>query len=180
MRAIFPKLNLSKSLYIKGLQCEKALWLKKYKIEVLTPPGAHLQAVFATGNEVGAIACELFPGGKEVPFKGTSFEEKIALTQKWLSEGVKNIYEATFKYDDILIMIDILHQKEDGSFEIYEVKSSTWHSNMTIDGIYNYVHDVSVQYYVLNALGFKISDCYITLLNTDYVRGAELELKELF
>ena len=53
---------LSKSLYTKGLQCEKALWLKKYKPEVLTPPGAHLQAIFATGNEVGAIACELFPG----------------------------------------------------------------------------------------------------------------------
>ena len=81
MRTIFPKLNLSKSLYTKGLQCEKALWLKKYKPDVLTPPGPHLQAVFATGNEVGAIACELFPGGKEVPFKGTSFKEKIALTQ---------------------------------------------------------------------------------------------------
>ena len=180
MRAIFPKLNLSKSLYTKGLQCKKALWLKKYKPEVLTPPGAHLQAVFATGNEVGALACELFPGGKEVPFKGTSFKEKIALTQNWLSEGVTNIYEATFKYDDILIMIDILHQKEDGSFEIYEVKSSTWHSNKSIDDIYNYVHDVSVQYHVLNGLGYNVSDTFITLLNTDYVRGSEIDIKKLF
>jgi len=59
MRSIFPKLNLSKSLYTKGLQCEKSLWLKKYKPEVLTPPGEHLQAVCATGNEVGALACTL-------------------------------------------------------------------------------------------------------------------------
>ena len=180
MRNALPKLNLSKSLYTKGLQCKKSLWLKKYKPEVLTPPGAHLQAVFATGNEVGALACELFPGGKEVPFKGTSFKEKIALTQNWLSDGVTNIYEATFKYDDILIMIDILHQKEDGSFEIYEVKSSTWHSNKSIDDIYNYVHDVSVQYYVLNGLGYNVSDTFITLLNTDYVRGSEIDIKKLF
>ena len=34
MRSAFPKLNLSKSLYTKGLQCKKALWLKKYKIVV--------------------------------------------------------------------------------------------------------------------------------------------------
>ena len=48
------------------------------------------------------------------------------LTKQWLSEGVKDIYEATFQYDGVLALVDILHKKEDGSFEIYEVKSSTW------------------------------------------------------
>jgi hypothetical protein len=67
MRSVFPKLNLSKSLYTKGLQCKKALWLKKYKPQVLTPPSAQIQAVFETGNEIGDLACGLFPGGKEVP-----------------------------------------------------------------------------------------------------------------
>jgi hypothetical protein len=27
MRSVFPKLNLSKSLYTKGLQCKKANWI---------------------------------------------------------------------------------------------------------------------------------------------------------
>ena len=107
MRNAIQKLNLSKSLYTKGLQCEKALWLKKYSPEVLTPPSLQLQAVFKTGNEVGELACDLFPGGKEVPFKGTSFKEKISLTQKWLNEGVQTIYEATFSFDDTLVMVDI-------------------------------------------------------------------------
>ena len=127
------KLNLSKSLYTKGLQCGKALWLKKYSPEVLTPPSPQLQAVFKTGNEVGKLACDLFPGGKTIPFKGTSFKEKISLTNEWLNEGIQTIYEATFSFDDILVMVDILHQNENGSFEMYEVKSSTWRQELLFE-----------------------------------------------
>ena len=180
MRNAIQKLNLSKSLYTKGLQCEKALWLKKYRPEVLTPPSPQLQAVFKTGNEVGELACDLFPGGKEVPFKGTSFKEKISLTQKWLNEGAQTIYEATFSFDDILVMVDILHQNENGSFEMYEVKSSTWNEGKSIDDIYKFIHDISIQYYVLTNLGYDVSDTFITLLNTDYVRGSEIDLNGLF
>ena len=176
MKNTLPKLNLSKSLYIKGLQCKKALWLKKYKPEVLTPPSDHLLAVFEIGNEVGDLACKLFPEGKEVPYKSN----KIELTQKLLNEGIKDIFEAAFEFDDILVLVDILHQKKDGSFEIYEVKSSTWNQKKTIDDIYKYIHDVSVQHYVLNKLGYNVSDCFITLLNTDYVMGPNIDYKGLF
>ena len=43
-------MTLSKSLYTRAIQCPKALWLKKYKPSVLTPPDASIQAVFETGN----------------------------------------------------------------------------------------------------------------------------------
>jgi len=49
-------MNLSKSLYTKAIQCPKALWLKKYKKEVLTPPDESAQAIFDTGNIVGDLA----------------------------------------------------------------------------------------------------------------------------
>jgi len=39
-------MNLSKSLYTKGIQCPKALWLKKYKLSVLTPPDEQAQVTF--------------------------------------------------------------------------------------------------------------------------------------
>ena len=77
-------------------------------------------------------------------------------------------------------MIDIFHQKEDGSFEIYEVKSSTWNQNKSIDDIYKYIHDVSIQYFVLTGLGYNVSNTFITLLNTDYVRGSEIDINALF
>lgn len=167
------KMRLSKSLYIRGLQCTKSLWLKKYKKDVLTPPDGSVEAIFETGNEVGALACQLFPEGKEVPYENTSFEEKTALTKKWIDESATNIYEATFAYDDIVVMVDILHINSDGTLEIYEVKSSTEVKPVYLD-------DVSIQQYVLNGLGYTVKSANVVHINNKYVRGDELEVEKLF
>jgi hypothetical protein len=89
-------MNLSKSLYTKGIQCPKALWLKKYKPSVLTPPDESALAVFETGNVVGDFACQLFPNGKEVPYS-KNYDDMTAITKQWLDDGLENIYEATFR-----------------------------------------------------------------------------------
>jgi len=166
-------MKLSKSLYTRGLQCSKSLWLKKYKKEVLAKADKSALAVFKTGDEVGELACELFPNGKEIPFDGTTFEEKINLTKKWMDEGLQNIYEATFQYDDILVMVDILHINDDNSVEIYEVKSSTSVKNVYLD-------DASIQYYVLNGLGFDVKKISIIHINNNYIRDEKLEIDKLF
>ena len=114
VNTIKPKLSLSKSQYTKGLQCNKALWLKKYNPEVLTAPDDIKKAIFEAGNEVGGLACELFPGGKEVQYT-KDYEQMIRQTKEFISEGVKDIFEATFQYDNILVMVDVLHQNDDGS-----------------------------------------------------------------
>ena len=185
MKKLNPKLSLSKSLYTSGLQCKKSLWLKKYKKETLTPPDANQLARFAKGNEVGDLACKLFPGGKEVRFDSKDYDGMQQLTKQWLSEGVKDIYEATFQYDGVLALVDILHKNEDDSFEIYEVKSSTWSDSKKNDSeqqqkLATYIQDASIQYYVLNGLGYDISDTFITLLNKDYVREDNLDIQKLF
>ncbi|MGB5867201.1 MAG: DUF2779 domain-containing protein, partial [Arcobacteraceae bacterium] len=164
-------MNLSKSLYTKGIQCPKALWLKKYKPSVLTPPDEQAQAIFETGNIVGDLACKLFPDGKEVPYT-TNYDEMIFTTKDWIEEGVSNIYEATFSYEGILIMVDILKVEDDG-VSIYEVKSSTEVKDI-------YLHDVSIQYYVLQNLGFNIKSASVVHINNEYVRGESLELDKLF
>jgi len=174
------KFNLSKSLYTRGLQCSKSLWLKKYKKDVLTPPDASAQAVFETGNVVGALACKLFPDGKEIPFKGTTFDEKIELTQKWMDEGIETIYEATFKYEGVLVMVDILHKAANGNWQIYEVKSSTWNEKKSLKDIQKYINDASIQYYVLNGIGLQIEKTSITLLNSTYIYRDHLDIEALF
>ena len=166
-------MNLSKSLYTRGLQCIKSLWLKKHKQGVLTPPDSTAEAIFETGDKVGALARKLFPNGEKIEFHGSTFEEKIALTQKHIKDGIRNIYEATFEFDDVLVMIDILHINEDGSVEIYEVKSSTEVKDVYLD-------DVSIQYYVLNGLGYEIKKTNIIHLNNKYIRGDKLEIEKLF
>ena len=76
-------MNISKSLYTKGIQCPKALWLKKYKPSVLTPADESALAVFETGNIVGDFACQLFANGKEVPYS-KNYDEMITTTKQYL------------------------------------------------------------------------------------------------
>ncbi len=152
-------MNLSKSLYTKGIQCPKALWLKKYKPSILTPPDESAQAIFDTGNIVGDFACQLFPNGKEIPYS-KNYDEMIITTKQWLDEKVENIYEATFNFFGILVMVDILTILND-EVSIYEVKSSTEVKDI-------YLHDVSIQYYVLKNLGFKIKSANVIHINNEY------------
>ena len=166
-------MKLSKSLYTRGLQCSKSLWLKKHKPKVLSNPGTAQKGVFATGDKVGELACELFPDGREIPYDGTTFDEKIALTKEWLDDGLTNIYEATFEYDGVLVMVDILHVNNDGSVEIYEVKSSTGVKDVYLD-------DASIQHYVLNGLGYDVKKTSIVHINNKYVRADKLEIDKLF
>ena len=165
-------MKLSKSLYTRAIQCQKSLWLKKHNKDVLTPPNAAAQAIFQNGNEVGDLACKLFPNGVEIPYLNTTFQDKINLTQEYINQGTQNIYEATFEFDGILIMIDILNIK-DNSVIINEVKSSTQVKDI-------YLHDASIQYYVLNGLGYDVKKVNIIHINNEYVRDEELDINQLF
>ena len=164
-------MTLSKSLYIRGLQCKKSLWLKKKKPEVLQAPDDGAQAVFDTGTSVGELACELFSGGSRIEYTG-DFNAQMAKTKELIERGTKVIYEATFCFDGILVMVDILCICED-SLVINEVKSSTSVKDVYID-------DASIQYYVISSLGYKVSGVNIIHIDNSYVRGEKLELEKLF
>ena len=165
-------MNLSKSLYTRGVQCPKALWLKKYNKGVLTPPDATALARFETGNIVGDLACNLFPNGKEVVYDANNFNGMVEITKQWMAEGLEHIYEATFLYKGILVLIDVLKYSPDG-VEIYEVKSSS-----SVKDIY--LHDVSIQKYVLEQLGYKVISSNVIHIDSSYVRGDALDLNGLF
>jgi len=165
-------MNLSKSLYTKGIQCPKALWLKKYNKEVLTPPDTTALVRFETGNIVGDLACDLFPNGKEVIYDASDFNGMVETTKQWVDEGLEHIYEATFLYEGILVLVDVLRCTSDG-VEIYEVKSSS-----SVKDIY--LHDVSIQKYVLEQLGYNVISSNVIHIDSSYVRGDELDLNGLF
>ena len=175
------KIPLSKSLYLNGLQCQKYLWLKTYKKEKLQQPDAKLKRIFLTGDKVGEKACALFPGGMAIKYdKAIPDSERIELTKKYITDEVKTIYEATFKHNGVLVMVDILNLDNEGNYEIYEVKSSTWNSNKKLEDIDTYIKDISIQYYVLNGCGLKISKACVTLLNGEYIREEKENLDNLF
>ena len=117
-------MRLSKSQYIRGLQCHKALWLYRNRRDLMPAADANRLAVFATGHEVGELAKALFPGGTEIEFDAGNFDAMIERTAALINSGTDVIYEATFGNGDLLVMADILVRAGD-HWDFYEVKSST-------------------------------------------------------
>lgn len=164
-------MNLSKSRFIKGMQCQKLLWLLAHKKDALSPPSKEQMQIFSIGNEVGELACELFPNGARIHFcDGISHNAKR--TKELLDSGTSVIYEATFIYEGIVVMVDILQNTPQGLI-INEVKSSTSVKEV-------YIYDLSVQHYVITHCGYSVKEANLIHLNTDYKRGESLDLVKLF
>jgi len=99
--------HLSKTLYMRGLQCPKSLWLDRRQPEVRTAPPPDLIARWKAGTEVGVYAQLLFPGGVEVPFDGHTKVQQLAQTKELLAKGAQTIYEATFSHEGVFVRADI-------------------------------------------------------------------------
>lgn len=165
---------LSKSSYILGKQCQKALWLKAKRPGVLAAPPKASENILYTGRSVGELARQLFPEGFLLPYEGTTLSEKVALTRAKIAEGFITIYEATFEFCGVIVMVDILHNGQNG-WELYEVKSST-----SINDVY--LDDIALQYFVLSGSGLRVSRSAVIHLNKNYTLGstAKVDLDELF
>jgi hypothetical protein len=167
-----PNIYLSKSLFIRGLQCHKSLYLHKYHPELRDEISEEQEALFQTGFEVGKYARRLFPGGVEIPYDETSYDSQIQKTQDEIRNGTKTIYEAAFSYDNIFVKVDVLHKDHEG-WKIFEVKSST-------EIVPIYLDDAAVQYYVLNGAGLPVSKVFLAHINNQYVRDGEIDPRGLF
>jgi Domain of unknown function(DUF2779) len=163
---------LSKSLYTRGLQCYKSLYLDRHRPELRAVPSAALKDLWATGNEVGIFAQLLFPGGVNVPYDGLGKEEQIARTREEIDRGSRAVYEAAFSFDDVFVKADIL-VFDRGYWDLYEVKSAT-----AVKA--HYMDDAAVQYYVLSGSGLPMHKAYLVHVDNRYVRRGEIVPEELF
>ena len=167
-----PSLYLSKSLYMTGLQCHKALWLHKHRSELKDEVSPEQQAMFASGAEVGRYAQELFPGGVLVPYGDLSHSQQLAMTQNAISNGAPTIYEGAFSHNGVFIKADIFHLGPDG-WELYEVKSSASPKEHCPD-------DIAIQHYVIFGTGLHLAKAYLVHINTSYVRQGPIDVRQLF
>ena len=175
--------QLSKSKYAKYCQCPKCLWMSVYKPEeeVIDP---NSEARFENGTEVGDLAMGLL--GDYVDVTTTKEDGKLDLkamlekTQQLMDSGTENICEASFSYDGNYCAVDILHRTDDG-WAIYEVKSTSFPEfNGKPAKLEKYLPDVAYQKWVLTKCGINVTGVYLVCLNSDYVRGKELDLQQLF
>ena len=135
---------LSKSKYIRGLQCERGLWLEVHNPRLARYPAATL-ARFRQGRDFERRFKETFPHGIDISRRlQGNIMQYPELTARLLSQaGDVVLFEAGFVYDGVLVLADVLHKQADGTITVYEVKDSTHVSD-------TFRHDVAVQHYVIS------------------------------
>lgn len=164
---------ISKSTFLRGMQCEKSMYLHRRHPDLGDQISEDQQAIFTQGTNVGILAQQLFPRGVDMrPRDNSAIGEAIWKTKEHIQSGEKVIYEAAFRCKNALAFVDILVKEERG-WHIYEVKSSS-----RIDVVH--VLDAAFQLNLLLNLGLDVCDVSIVHINTQYVRMGELDVRELF
>lgn len=158
---------------MRGLQCDKALFLYRYYPQLRDPiPPARLAAL-NRGHDVGFLARQLFPGGIDATVgSGPRSAEAVERTRELMANGTSVIYEAAFVYNEVLVLADILVRNGE-HWEVYEVKSALRLSMAN-------QQDAALQYYVIAGSGVPVSELALVHLNGSYVRNGALELPQLF
>jgi hypothetical protein len=164
---------LSKSTFMRGCQCSKALWLYKHKPELRGEISSSQQAIFDQGTNVGKLAEQLFPNGVDARPKDTfSYQQSLIDTQQYIADSHSVIYEAAFEHQQVLAALDIL-VRNNGKWHAYEVKSSTEVKE-------TYLQDAALQYYIITQSGLPLANISIVYINNQYVKQGSLDIKKLF
>lgn len=167
------ELPLSKSQYTKGIKCTKRLWLYRERRHLATKPSPVQDAIFTQGHQIGVLAHQLFPGGVLISEDQKDPEGALRSTAKAMNAGAPAIYEAAFRFEDLLIRADIVARNEDGTWDLYEVKSSTKVKP-------EHLPDVAIQKYVLLGAGLPLRRCHLVHLNNQYRRRDPVVVRDLF
>jgi len=147
-------ITLTKTDFLKYLSCDKSLWLQKNK-----------------------------PSSYIVP-KKSIYEEKLSdegykvqnELQKYLNNKPdSNQYSFEISYETpngLFSIADIIKDNQDGTVNLYEVKSSGKIND-------NHIIDATFQTITMENSGTTVKDIYIVHINKDYVRGDQLDISQM-
>ena len=143
--------RLTKSKFIRGLQCEKALYLDVYKPQLAYYPPETLER-FRKGRDFEAKVKSLFPNAIDVSRQlGRQIGKYPELTATLLAQsGEVNLYEAGFVHNEVLVLADVVHKDADGNIAVYEIKNS-----LSVKDVFR--RDVNIQHYVISHCIEKLS-----------------------
>lgn len=148
--------QLTKSLVLSGLQCEKRLWIEHHKPEALEELSSSQQRMIDQGVLVGEYARMCFSEGVLID---TSGRAAILETQKAINSGAPFIFEAEFQYNDVTVRCDILERTPQNKWQLVEVKSTTKFDEN--------VHkpDIALQWLVAEKCGLDVESVHLMYLN---------------
>ena len=169
-------MTLTKTDFLCGHQCAKALYLRKHGERLGIAPdalSASAQLLVYQGHDVGKLAQQRFPGGVNLlETVGFDMARRIEETRWQLAEDADVLYEAVLEYAGSVCAVDVLVR--DGSeWRVHEVKSGT-----SVED--HHVLDAAFQHWVLTRAGLNIRDICVTHVSNAYVREDSLDLDRLF
>jgi len=162
---------ISKSAFIKGLQCSKQIYLHYHYPKFKDPVTPKELAKFKRGIDIGKLAQQLFPKGKDAS-SGRNFEKWFSNTKQLIDAEHASIFEAAFTNGEAMAIIDVL-EKNETCWSAWEVKSVLNVSD-------THLFDLAFQCYVIQKCGIDISIAGIVHLNRNYKRNGELNVAALF
>ena len=156
-------MGISKTDFMRRMQCRKMLWLDKHKPE-LRVISHEVQQRLDAGNDFGDRAMAMFGEYENMTVyrPGTMYPDTkamVARTIEHLELGTPVICEAAFIYYNNYCALDIL-RKTDSGYDIYEVKNAP--------AVYDqFIRDVGFQYYIVNRCKVKIGHIFIVTHGED-------------
>ncbi len=154
-----------------GLQCLRYMWYLSNARDEVPEPDFSTKFMFRQGMLVGEYAKKLFPDGTG-PGRLKNIEQQIKRTSELLLER-RPVFEAAAGTDSVFSRADILKPSPGGGWDIIEVKSATHFKE-------DYRHDVAFQKYAFLRAGIKINNCYLAVINNQYIKHGRTDPEKLF
>ena len=169
---------LSKSNYLLFLKHPAWLWLEKNAKDKLPEYDEDTQAMFAAGNLFEEYAEKLFPYGLRLGYKtngrfdGRKYLTLPDATKEALTGEDTVLFQGRLEVDGITCIFDVLERNAMGTYNLYEIKSSTKAKS-------EHEYDLAFQTLVLEKSGLSIENIYVIHVNTEYVRNGDIEVDEI-
>lgn len=159
-------MGLSKTDFMRGMQCPKMLWLDAHKPGLQRISDATQQRL-DRGNDFGEKAKAMFGLFVDVTeyipnAKYLDKRKMVQNTRNAMKRGAENICEASFDYRGLFCAVDILHRVEGDIWELYEVKDSP-------EVKPQFVKDAAYQAWVLDKCGVQLDGVYVVYHYDDEV-----------
>ncbi len=167
-------ITISKTDYLVYRECPKNAWMKIHRPEVYFQAelASFVKLIIETGNEVEAVARELFPTGVLIKGRDEEAEEE---TQKYLGAKQATLFQPIFRREGFLAACDVLKfDEETGKYAIYEIKATNEADEKT------HFYDLAFQVNLLRMCGLDVGSINLLHLNSEYVREGDIDIIKLF
>lgn len=159
---------VSKTDFVRGLQCEKMLWLDAHAPEhKIIPP--EVQARLDEGNAFGDRAMGIFGAFVETTtFRDDGrlhFSAMLEKTKTLMENGEDVVCEGAFSWYGNFCAVDILRRVQNG-FSLYEVKNACLPRD-------EFITDLGFQRLIVRKCGVPLISSYLVLRGDDESANAQ-------